>query len=163
MYEEDGGSNANVILIFTGAFTISFGLIVYYTIKYRRMVRNGVMDRANNRENGLLRRGVTNEELNAMYVWEYTGGGQDGSEDSNLKFGNKTCSICISDYCEGESLRRLHCDHCFHTECIDMWFQENRCCPICKQDVAGRENESRRSVDVEVEMTSLNDVNNDTR
>ena len=96
-----------------------------------------------------------------MYVWEYTGGGQDGSEDSNLKFGNKTCSICISDYCEGESLRRLHCDHCFHTECIDMWFQENRCCPICKQDVAGEENESRRSVDVEVEMTSLNEVNND--
>ena len=76
MYEEDGGSNANVMLIFTGAFTISFGLIVYYTIKYRRMVRNGVMDRANNRENGLLGRGVTNEELNAMYVWEYTGGGR---------------------------------------------------------------------------------------
>ena len=53
------------MLIFTGAFTISFGLIVYYTIKYRRMVRNGVMDGANN-EKTTLGRGVTNEELNAM-------------------------------------------------------------------------------------------------
>ena len=48
-----------------------------------------------------------------------------------------TCSICICEFEEGESVRRLPCHHMhiFHTECIDQWFQQSRLCPMCKQDV----------------------------
>ena len=78
----------------------------------------------NGRDQGLLRAGVTNDELNT-FTLKYKGRNEEGVEDDDLKFGDMMCSICISEYCKGETLRRLHCNHSFHAECIDMWFQDN--------------------------------------
>ena len=99
-------NNDDFVLVFAGAFLMSFGLIVYYTLKYRQRMNNQVHGRINNRERGLLRGGVTNEELNSMYTWKYKGRDEDGVEDTDLIFGNVTCSICISEYCQDEILRR---------------------------------------------------------
>ena len=41
-------------------------------------------------------------------------------------------------------------------ECIDLWFQENRCCPICKQDVSGVVGNNHPRESVEIELTNLN-------
>ncbi|PVU94079.1 hypothetical protein BB561_002821 [Smittium simulii] len=50
------------------------------------------------------------------------------------------CSICLSDYEDGDSLRLLLCNHHFHSECLDQWLKVNRICPLCKKDVVTNQN-----------------------
>ncbi|CAH8323512.1 unnamed protein product [Eruca vesicaria subsp. sativa] len=43
------------------------------------------------------------------------------------------CSVCISEFEEGELVRVLPgCKHTFHVECIDMWFHSHSTCPLCR-------------------------------
>ena len=28
------------------------------------------------------------------------------------------------------------CNHVFHKECLGTWVQKNRCCPLCRNDLA---------------------------
>ncbi|XP_057744556.1 RING-H2 finger protein ATL60-like [Arachis stenosperma] len=43
------------------------------------------------------------------------------------------CAVCISELVEGEKFRALpHCNHGFHVDCIDMWFQSHSTCPLCR-------------------------------
>jgi hypothetical protein len=55
----------------------------------------------------------------------------------NIEAGNQTaCAICIEEYEEGEQLRQLPCDHCFHHDCIMPWLTERSpSCPLCKSEV----------------------------
>ncbi|KAK7243294.1 hypothetical protein RIF29_38087 [Crotalaria pallida] len=44
-----------------------------------------------------------------------------------------TCSICISDYKESETLRMMpKCCHYFHRDCLDTWLKVKGSCPICR-------------------------------
>ncbi len=43
----------------------------------------------------------------------------------------EVCSICTNNYVSRESLRELSCDHKFHKDCIDKWFEQNETCPLC--------------------------------
>lgn len=47
----------------------------------------------------------------------------------------KTCSVCITEYSEGNKLRKLPCSHEYHVHCIDRWLSENSTCPICRRAV----------------------------
>jgi len=44
---------------------------------------------------------------------------------------NATCSICLMEYTDGVSMRRLPCGHDFHKRCVDRWLQRNKRCPLC--------------------------------
>lgn len=45
------------------------------------------------------------------------------------------CAICLGEYESGETVRRLHCGHHFHKECIDLHLQQYvGSCPLCNQD-----------------------------
>lgn len=58
--------------------------------------------------------------------------GQGAGETSN------ECSICLSDFVEGEVCRCLPapCNHTFHKKCIDEWFEhQNSSCPLCKRSI----------------------------
>lgn len=33
------------------------------------------------------------------------------------------CSVCMEDFKEDESVRRLHCEHCYHNDCIIPWLE----------------------------------------
>ncbi|KAL3343957.1 hypothetical protein AABB24_027472 [Solanum stoloniferum] len=47
------------------------------------------------------------------------------------------CSVCLSEVCEGEKARLLpKCNHGFHVDCIDMWFQSHSTCPLCRNPVS---------------------------
>jgi hypothetical protein len=49
------------------------------------------------------------------------------------------CAICQDDVESNQEVRRLdHCNHYFHRNCIDTWFQGNVHCPTCRHDI--REN-----------------------
>ncbi|KAL8210002.1 hypothetical protein R6Q57_006734 [Mikania cordata] len=46
------------------------------------------------------------------------------------------CAVCLSEFVDGETGRVLpKCKHCFHTECIDMWFGSHSTCPLCRLPV----------------------------
>jgi hypothetical protein len=67
-----------------------------------------------------------------------------------------TCVICLFDFEEGDSIRRLQCNHSFHKQCIDKFFRrqvdwveehegteselhQRTVCPICRQDILKRQ------------------------
>ncbi|XP_055813454.1 RING-H2 finger protein ATL2-like [Solanum dulcamara] len=46
------------------------------------------------------------------------------------------CPVCLAEFENGETGRVLpKCNHCFHCECIDMWFQSHCSCPICRAPI----------------------------
>ncbi|XP_055249594.1 E3 ubiquitin-protein ligase RLIM-like [Moschus berezovskii] len=47
----------------------------------------------------------------------------------------KACSICITEYTAGNTLRILPCSHEYHDHCIDHWLSEHITCPICRGPV----------------------------
>ncbi|CAH9074462.1 unnamed protein product [Cuscuta europaea] len=44
------------------------------------------------------------------------------------------CAICLVEF-EDESLLRLltSCSHVFHQECIDLWMESHKTCPVCRR------------------------------
>jgi hypothetical protein len=61
----------------------------------------------------------------------------DGKEenDSDLK-----CLVCQCEYEQDESLRRLPCGHCFHTDCVDQWLKTKDFCLYCRQTIVSSDN-----------------------
>ncbi|GAV87316.1 zf-RING_2 domain-containing protein [Cephalotus follicularis] len=55
-------------------------------------------------------------------------------DPQDLKFKDGLdCAVCLSELVEGEKARLLpKCNHGFHVECIDMWFQSHSTCPLCR-------------------------------
>lgn len=45
------------------------------------------------------------------------------------------CTICLSEFEDSESVRRLPCMHLFHIDCVDQWLCTNKRCPICRVDI----------------------------
>lgn len=45
------------------------------------------------------------------------------------------CTICLSEFEDSESVRRLPCMHLFHVDCVDQWLCTNKRCPICRVDI----------------------------
>ncbi|XP_020298970.1 uncharacterized protein LOC109863174 isoform X2 [Pseudomyrmex gracilis] len=45
------------------------------------------------------------------------------------------CTICLSEFEDCESVRRLPCMHLFHIDCVDRWLCTNKRCPICRVDI----------------------------
>ncbi|XP_024532799.1 RING-H2 finger protein ATL34-like [Selaginella moellendorffii] len=47
------------------------------------------------------------------------------------------CAVCLIEFGKGDSeIRHLpRCGHCFHTDCIDMWFFSHSSCPICRDSL----------------------------
>ncbi|WCJ31818.1 RING/U-box superfamily protein [Euphorbia peplus] len=56
---------------------------------------------------------------------------------NNLRMQSVTeCSVCLSEFQEEESVRKLKCKHTFHKDCLDKWLQECRAtCPLCRTKV----------------------------
>ena len=49
-----------------------------------------------------------------------------------------TCAICLCSYIKGDIISTLPCSkrHSFHTFCLEEWFHNNLCCPLCRCDFA---------------------------
>ena len=45
------------------------------------------------------------------------------------------CSICISEYENGEAVLTLPCNHKFHASCIKQWLEQSVKCPLCNREV----------------------------
>ena len=49
---------------------------------------------------------------------------------------NMQCSVCWEDFKLAEPVRKLVCDHMYHTQCIVPWLQLHGTCPICRKALA---------------------------
>ena len=55
----------------------------------------------------------------------------------------EVCTICQETIEENQPARLiLHCEHWFHTSCIDVWFQQDVHCPVCRHDIRSIESAS---------------------
>eukprot|EP00002_Diphylleia_rotans_P022672 TRINITY_DN4446_c0_g1_i4.p1 TRINITY_DN4446_c0_g1~~TRINITY_DN4446_c0_g1_i4.p1 ORF type:complete len:431 (-),score=69.47 TRINITY_DN4446_c0_g1_i4:26-1318(-) len=58
-----------------------------------------------------------------------------GFQVSVLKEESKEeCSICLCSYERGDRVMTLFCEHAFHIECIEKWFDSKTACPVCRFD-----------------------------
>jgi len=56
-------------------------------------------------------------------------------EDCLDNYEMPSCSICLCEYEEGESLTRLPCGHVYHEECVSAWVSNHVRCPLCNYDL----------------------------
>jgi hypothetical protein len=60
------------------------------------------------------------------------------------------CSICLDDFEDGDLVRKLPCNHEYHSECIVKWLVERHStCPLCKLDLLIDEEEEESEDDEE--------------
>jgi hypothetical protein len=48
---------------------------------------------------------------------------------------NDNCAICFEQYMNKEKLKKLNCNHLFHTNCITIWLGKEKKCPLCKEEI----------------------------
>ncbi|KAL5583349.1 hypothetical protein UlMin_015791 [Ulmus minor] len=74
-----------------------------------------------------LRRGLDPTVLRSLPVLVY--------RPEDFKEGLE-CAVCLSELVADEKARLLpKCNHGFHVDCIDMWFQSHSTCPLCRDSV----------------------------
>lgn len=84
---------------------------------------------------GNINRGASQEviEQNTLpHTYKKVTKKADSDDEDNLQ---EKCTICLSEFEDGEDVRRLPCMHLFHIECVDQWLVTNKKCPICRVDI----------------------------
>jgi len=51
--------------------------------------------------------------------------------DDDFAF-NKICGVCL-ECMEDDIVRTLDCEHSFHVNCIEQWFEKKCSCPYCNK------------------------------
>ncbi|XP_071451097.1 uncharacterized protein [Hetaerina americana] len=80
-----------------------------------------------------MNRGATQETIERFtfpHSYKKVKRSTDDMEDNTEK-----CTICLSEFEDNESVRRLPCMHLFHIDCVDQWLASNKRCPICRVDI----------------------------
>lgn len=66
------------------------------------------------------------------------------------------CAVCLSELVQGEKARILtKCNHGFHVDCIDMWFQSHSTCPLCRKWV-GHGSDCSKTIDIDDDLEEEN-------
>ncbi|XP_058745090.1 RING-H2 finger protein ATL29-like [Vicia villosa] len=71
------------------------------------------------------------------------------------------CAICLLEFEDDSMLRHLTiCCHVFHQECIDLWLESHKTCPVCRTDLDL--NPTLKHGDNDNDNDNNNNNNNDT-
>mgnify|MGYP001166723081 CR=1 FL=1 len=95
--------------IFT-AFT-SIQLIKFYNI-----IKNNVYNRRRRTFNR-----INIDSLNTIILCE--------------QLSDNICSVCLDEFKDGDTIKKLNCNHIFHKDCLEPWLNNNRNCPLCRQNI----------------------------
>eukprot|EP00929_Paragymnodinium_shiwhaense_P038208 TRINITY_DN20234_c0_g1_i2.p1 TRINITY_DN20234_c0_g1~~TRINITY_DN20234_c0_g1_i2.p1 ORF type:complete len:353 (-),score=43.52 TRINITY_DN20234_c0_g1_i2:71-1087(-) len=52
---------------------------------------------------------------------------------------NDQCSVCMSPFSTGTTVKTKRCQHLFHKKCLQHWLNVNRTCPLCRDDLGYEE------------------------
>jgi len=117
---------AAILVLFTVVLFV-LGLHIYArciwgrrgSLRLRRLAFIGEQDPPR-----LQRVGLGTSAIEAIPVFVY--------QTENYKDGLE-CAVCLCEFESNEKGRLLpKCNHSFHIECIDMWFQSHSTCPLCR-------------------------------
>ena len=75
---------------------------------------------------------VARENIDSIPVVKFTKDMAEGKDENHTEV---KCLVCQFTYEEGDELRRLRCDHCFHKECIDEWLGNKDTCAFCLKSI----------------------------
>ena len=78
---------------------------------------------------GLRERGLDQETMQGLATVKFN-----KDKSKNLDEESKKCSVCLTDFEDGEMIKFLPCTHRFHGDCIDPWLKDHSTCPLCKKD-----------------------------
>ena len=68
------------------------------------------------------------------------------------------CEICHDNINEGDILRMVNiCNHSFHQECVDSWFENNTICPYCRCNVMENITTDNLEINTETQDTPNNE------
>ena len=95
----------------------------------------------------------TDREIeNACELFEYM---------SSIELINNRCPITLSDFQEGDQVRRIHqCGHTFIADSIISWFQNNVICPVCRYDIRNYNRENSGNENNEASTENENNEEN---
>merc|ERR1712187_318749 len=75
-------------------------------------------------------RGIPREDLQWLPHHAYSSADRDVEGEENM------CTICISEFADGNEVRTLPCGHRFHASCVDDWLVRTPVCPMrCHEDI----------------------------
>ena len=73
---------------------------------------------------GIQRKRAFEEKLKNYLVLEF-----------EMKESDLTCSICLETIGRNEKSKKIsRCGHCFHSQCLDKWFEVSETCPNCRRE-----------------------------
>ena len=73
---------------------------------------------------GIQRKRAFEEKLKNYLVLEF-----------EMKESDLTCSICLETIGRNEKSKKIsRCGHCFHSRCLDKWFEVSETCPNCRRE-----------------------------
>lgn len=132
--------SAIVILFFVVVLMVCLHLYArWYLLRARRRhhlrrshrrSRNHLVFHDDSTSSASANRGLDAAVLNSLPVFVFKSLAAD-DDSSPIE-----CAVCLSEFEESETGRRLpKCNHCFHTDCIDMWFHSHSTCPLCRSPV----------------------------
>lgn len=84
---------------------------------------------------GNVSRGISQEKIDKIPQIKYK-----RISYRNKVINNETCPVCHEDFVEGERLKKLHCNHIYHNDCISVWLKKEKKCPFCKEEIIVEEN-----------------------
>ncbi|KAK9983722.1 hypothetical protein SO802_033247 [Lithocarpus litseifolius] len=89
-----------------------------------------------NTDDSLSKQGLDSSILKAIPTFTYS------SKTDSLE-----CAVCLSEFEDDDQGRVLpKCEHSFHVECIDTWFQSHSSCPLCRAPVQADIPESKPKI-----------------
>ncbi|KAF3795263.1 RING-H2 finger protein [Nymphaea thermarum] len=78
----------------------------------------------------LCNSGLEQSVIRSLHTFSFAAGSGGGQKD------DLECAVCLSAFEEKEMGRLLpECNHEFHVDCIDTWFQSHSTCPVCRTQV----------------------------
>lgn len=157
--DDDSGGNSGlsplVIAVIAGVLASLFLLCCYLILSKRRrrqlarwrhrpdvVADEEIAAEAARREPAAAGDGLDQTLINRIAACKY--------RQSEGLVGGTDCSVCLTEFQEGESLRLLpECTHAFHVACIDTWLKNHSNCPICRSNIVWMASAEERVVVVE--------------
>ncbi|KAL9368984.1 hypothetical protein Peur_040183 [Populus x canadensis] len=119
-----------LVLFFIGFFSICFYRFFMEGIVHGWHLRQsslGLVNPASSKENP----GLDSSQIQLFPTFTYSSVKDFRREQHGLE-----CAICLAEFSDEDLVRLLTvCYHVFHQECIDLWLESHKTCPVCRRDL----------------------------
>ncbi|KAJ0130535.1 Uncharacterized protein HZ326_26368 [Fusarium oxysporum f. sp. albedinis] len=116
---------------FSGAIVLSFMMCLVKVRRRHRQAQRDVMAAKPKSKDMISLQALNDASPSQKY--EVRDLGRQATGASTYASSAEVCAICLEVLVDRDDVRRLQCQHVFHSSCIDSWFQNRHVdCPLCK-------------------------------